>query len=223
MKESTKPHNPRHSAAKSNWMTPPWILDPAREVLNGIDLDPASSAKANRTVKTECYFTKKENGLRQSLRWIGLRHPSSIWLNPPGGLVDDKGRPVMVKCRETGSCGLAAWKHDHEGIESSIKRWWLKLLEEREQKYFGHALFLSFSIEAMQVTQVGCPYSILRFPTVVFAKRVNYLDPLTGEPVGGNTHSSCLTYVPGCDDRTAYFIEKFQGFGKIVVPAREMK
>lgn len=216
------PHNPRHSSKKQDWGTPPWIAEIAHNVLDGIDLDPATSGKANKIIQAECYFTEKENGLRSSLRWCGLRRPSSIWLNPPGGLVDDKGRLVAPKCRETGSCGLKAWEHDHEGIESSVKRWWLRLLKERKEKYVGHGLFLSFSIEAMQVTQVGCAHSILDFPTVVFKKRLNFIDPATGEIVQGNTHSSCLTYIPGRVNRTAYFIEKFQDHGQVIVPARRM-
>lgn len=222
------PNNSRHSSSKQERGTPSWIVEPAREVLGGIDLDPASSTKANKIVKADFFYRKRDNGLQRPWRVLQRTRslkgaPTSIWLNPPGGLIDGRGRPVMVKCTETGACGLKPG-HTHEDVDSSVKRWWQKTVHEHLQSYFGHALFLSFSIEAMQVTQNGgYPLSILDFPTVVFKKRVNYIDPLTGEEMKGNTHSSCITYVPGRINKTAYFLELFQGFGKAVVPARRMK
>lgn len=56
--------------------TPPNIIEAARETLGGFDLDPASSAKANETVKASRYFT--EGGLDQ--RWAGR-----VWMNHPFG------------------------------------------------------------------------------------------------------------------------------------------
>lgn len=59
------------------WYTPPEYLDLARQVLFGvIDLDPASSTQAQKTVKAEKYYTIEEDGLLQD--WNGR-----IWLNPP--------------------------------------------------------------------------------------------------------------------------------------------
>lgn len=58
------------------WYTPPTIIDAAREVMGGIDLDPSSCAIANEVVKAERYFTEDENGLDQ--HWEGR-----IFLNPP--------------------------------------------------------------------------------------------------------------------------------------------
>lgn len=58
--------------------TPAQYIDAAREVLGGIDLDPASSAEANETVKAEDYFDADTDGLAQT--WWGR-----VWLNPPYG------------------------------------------------------------------------------------------------------------------------------------------
>jgi phage N-6-adenine-methyltransferase len=58
------------------WHTPPKIIEAARDVLGRIDLDPASSDKAQATVRAERYFTTQTNGLSQP--WSG-----TIWLNPP--------------------------------------------------------------------------------------------------------------------------------------------
>ena len=59
------------------YFTPREFVDAARRVFGGtIDLDPASSAFANETVKAEKFFSKDNDGLAQE--WQG-----NIWLNPP--------------------------------------------------------------------------------------------------------------------------------------------
>jgi phage N-6-adenine-methyltransferase len=68
------------SSETNEWYTPAPCIEAARRVMGGIDLDPASSEKANRTVQAARYFTKDDNGLSQP--WKGR-----LWLNPPyGGL-----------------------------------------------------------------------------------------------------------------------------------------
>jgi len=58
------------------YYTPTYIVDPARQVLGTIDLDPASCASAQRVIQAEAYFTKADDGL--SAPWYG-----TLWLNPP--------------------------------------------------------------------------------------------------------------------------------------------
>ncbi len=70
----------------NEWHTPLEYFVPARNALGGIgciDLDPASSAAAQRTINAKRYFTKATDGL--SKEWHGR-----IWLNPPyeRGLID---------------------------------------------------------------------------------------------------------------------------------------
>ena len=47
--------------------------------MGGIDLDPASSAKANETVEAAQFYTEKENGLRTTVEGKRLAQSSRWW------------------------------------------------------------------------------------------------------------------------------------------------
>jgi hypothetical protein len=70
----------RHSSDSPEWFTPRPLVEAAREVLGGIDLDPASHAEANRVIRASRFYDERANGLRRP--WAGR-----VFLNPPGGLV----------------------------------------------------------------------------------------------------------------------------------------
>ena len=76
VKESVQPTKVRNYAGNSEWYTPSEYIEAARATMGGIDCDPASCAKAQKTVKADTYFNAKTNGLKQS--WEGR-----VWLNPP--------------------------------------------------------------------------------------------------------------------------------------------
>lgn len=65
------------------WYTPAIYIEAAREVMGDIDLDPASCALANCTVRAKDIFTATEDGLRYE--WWGR-----VWLNPPYGNEKDR-------------------------------------------------------------------------------------------------------------------------------------
>ncbi len=69
------------SSSSVEWWTPPRIVEAVRKVLGEIDVDPASSAEANATVRAKKFFDSKEDGL--SIPWFGR-----VYLNPPYGLID---------------------------------------------------------------------------------------------------------------------------------------
>jgi len=62
--------------ANDSWMTPPSIIESAREAMGSINTDPASNELAQQIVKADRYFTKEMSGL--SGGWTG-----NVWLNPP--------------------------------------------------------------------------------------------------------------------------------------------
>ena len=64
------------NSGENEWYTPSVFIDSAREVMGSIDLDPASSEIANKTVKATKFFSIEDNGLYQE--WGG-----NIWMNPP--------------------------------------------------------------------------------------------------------------------------------------------
>lgn len=75
--EKEKPHVTFNSG-NNEWYTPEKYIEMARAVLGEIELDPASSETANKTVKADCFYTEQDDGL--SKQWRG-----KVWMNPPYG------------------------------------------------------------------------------------------------------------------------------------------
>jgi len=71
-------HNVRgaQGAGENEWFTPAEYIELARAVLGEIDLDPATHAKAQETIRATHFFTKADDGLAKE--WHGR-----VWLNPP--------------------------------------------------------------------------------------------------------------------------------------------
>lgn len=64
------------ATGESEWYTPSEYIEAARQVMGSIDVDPASTNKANEIVKAATYFTEEIDGRCQN--WTG-----KVWLNPP--------------------------------------------------------------------------------------------------------------------------------------------
>lgn len=77
----------RSEDAGDSWGTPPQWIALAHDTMGGIDLDPATNAKAQETVGAAKFFTKEDDGL--SKKWFGR-----VWMNPP------YSQPLVTKFAE---------------------------------------------------------------------------------------------------------------------------
>lgn len=68
------------SSGEVEFYTPPKIIEAARLTMGSIDLDPASSAVANKTVKAAIFFSKEDGEETFRGHWF-----SNVWMNHPFG------------------------------------------------------------------------------------------------------------------------------------------
>ena len=75
-KSSEKNVHVANATGENEWYTPKIYIDAAKEVMGNIDVDPASTEIANKTVKADKYYSIKDDGRLQ--KWDG-----NVWMNPP--------------------------------------------------------------------------------------------------------------------------------------------
>jgi hypothetical protein len=210
----------RHSSETAEHYTPAIVVTPARATLGAFDLDPASCAFANELVEATRFYTEATNGLFRE--WDGR-----VFLNPPGGESDNQGRRVVKAnkakgepgCKISGSCGLPPG-HTHEDVEASAKRWWFKLAEEHRAGRVEAAIFVAFSVELLQVTQVNTPPGAsipLDFPICFPSRRVPYDREVNGARVKGGSppHASAIVCVSHDFEVWRRFREAFSPLGRV--------
>ena len=129
------------------WYSPPELIERARTVMGGIDLDPASCALAQRVVKARTWFDAKRDGLKQ--RWTG-----NVWLNPPfcRGLIDQFIEKLLAERRNFSQAIVvvhsrtdANWFQRLGGLAGAIAfpKGHIKFYNETDCRYpgiYGHAI-----------------------------------------------------------------------------------
>jgi len=207
--------NARHTSNDSDYGTPQAIVESARKVMGGIALDPASSEEHNRLVRAKHIYTAADDGFAKPWR------ARSVFLNPPGGLSDNQQRPVKRECRVTGACGLPL-PHTHDGVESSQKKWWRKLVREWASDRTRQAVFVCFSVELLQTTQSGADeHDGLPLEFAICYPRVRLAYLKGGVPAAAPPHASCIVYLPPLENpekAKLKFREEFRQHGHVVVP-----
>lgn len=204
----------RHSSETNEHFTPKAIVEAAREVLGRIDVDPASCAVANEVVQAESFFSATDNGFTRS--WFG-----KAFLNPPGGRCDKSGVSVVADPEPDKGKRLKGFFYAHslpelvpcEGpAQASAKAWWFKLAREYQEGRVKEAIFVGFSLEILQSTQVDTPRSLtvpLEHSICVPSRRVAYVreDGVVGK---SPPHGSVIVYL---GDRRGAFARVFQPIG----------
>ena len=183
--------NVQHSSRSDKWYTPVDIIDRAKHVLGHIDVDPATDAFGNSRIGATYAITKEMDGLSTEWAFMGEQHPVTAFLNPPG------------------------WKLGNKSLSALF---WQKLMQLRERGALAHAIFMAFSIEAMQTTQgKGCK-SIGHFPCCIPAKRLRFDKPDGHVNSQAPSHSNVIVYVPGTQKNIPAFVTAFDPVGLITIP-----
>lgn len=109
------PNRVSPNTGEFEWYTPAEYIEAARAVMGAIDLDPASSLRAQETVQALHYFTADDDGLARD--WYGR-----VWLNPPysqpliGNFIDKLGQELTAghvdqAIMVTNNCTDTEWFH----------------------------------------------------------------------------------------------------------------
>lgn len=138
---------PQHSSATQEHYTPSDIIERARKLLGGFDLDPASCVEANKRVGARRIYTETDDGL--SKPWTGR-----VFLNPPGG----RDREARTLFR---SVTLAFWD---------------KLTREWQAGNVTEAFFVGFTLEILRTSQRAA-LPVQAFPRCYPASRLHFIRP----------------------------------------------
>ncbi len=171
----------QHSSATNEHGTPAEVVEPARALLGGFDLDPATTPQFNLRVRAKWILEQADDGLRQP--WHGR-----VFLNPPGG-----------KLKRAGSLWVPV--ADGPG-ESSMRVWWDKLAREWDAGHVTAAFFVGFTLEILRTSQ-ACHLPVQAFPRCYPKERMAFAgdDP---------THANVLVYLPPKDEHPALTITKLR-------------
>lgn len=172
------------------YYTPPELLRAARHCMGGIDLDPASSVRANETVLAARFFTHADDGINQP--WRGR-----VWINHPFGRKEPACTPGCTK------------KHVHHDYPMHGNAAWVWKMQEE---------FASDRVTEMCAITFACTSEawfqpLQRRTQCMLSPRTNYYLP-NGELKSGVTKGSVITYF---GPNTRDFAEAFRAFGEIRV------
>lgn len=209
------------TSGKQEYYSPPPLVDAARLVMGGIDIDPASSPKANsEIVKASTFYERPgftqfvvpgidpDLPVRTDLGRGGLDHPlyGRLWSNHPFGNAESACKPNCTKkvCRKRGY---------HLGADMPGNADWINhIVGEYEAGRVTQACILTYFASSENWLR-----PLKKFPICVLDGRTNYLDPDTLEEVSGVTKGSCVTYL---GPNPARFHDAFSPFGEVKYSVR---
>ena len=162
--------------------TPPKILKAVREVLGRIDLDPASSARANLEVGAEKFYTKEQDGLNS--KWKG-----KVWMNHPFGFAEKACDPRFTSkpCEKK----ICARRGYHQFMDYPGNAGWVnKLIESYESGQVREALCICFAA----TSETWFQPLIRNYPVCFLYPRTNYHNS-KGRLVKGVSKGSVVFYL----------------------------
>jgi ParB family chromosome partitioning protein len=184
------------SSGEVEYYTDPKIIEAARSMMGEIELDPASSAKANTVVKALTYYTHHDDTLNRP--WFG-----TVWLNHPFGRAEEA---CTLECRKTEKNP----KHIHHSFPYFGNAAWInKLIREWQFDNVTEALCITYACTSEKWFQ-----PLLDFPQCFLCPRTNYYLP-DGTIKKGVTKGSVITYL---GPNTKRFLYYFKSFGKCHKP-----
>lgn len=137
-----------HLSGSNEWYTPKPYVDAAREVMDGITLDPASCELANKTVRAVNFYDIQADGMNKP--WRG-----KVFLNPPYGWDEDGESNVaqwtarLVDEFQTGNIKEAILL-----VNATTERKWFQALWQYPICFTDHRInFYNASGEQKQPTQ----------------------------------------------------------------------
>lgn len=169
----------------NEWYTPSKYIEAAREVMGSIDLDPASCALANQTVRAARYYTQEDDGLSKA--WYG-----NVWLNPPYS--SDNSPSGMFAGKAPGGNG--------KGLTGFFIA---KLVEGYETGYINQAVAC---VNADVIRNWFQP--LWNYPICFSHKKILFHRP--GEISQHHYFGTCFVYL-GWNEQG--FVEHFSQFGRI--------
>ena len=183
--------NAQHSTKSVEHYTPRTIVEAARRALGGrIDLDPASSTLANRTVGARRIFTELDNGLAQP--WHG-----NVLMNPPGGRLKNKS----MQCVWWRKC-YAEWLARRVDAVVVIA-FSIELLQNAQGGTSG------------ELTPLDFPFCVPR-KRIAFCSP----DGDTVVQKTSPTHANAIVFLPNdAPGSIELFCSAFEAIGQVVVPA----
>ena len=175
----------QHSSRTDEWGTPSDIIERSRRVLGTIELDPASSAEFNRTVRAERFLTKEDNAL--TCDW---GNPRTIFLNPPGGKLKNRSIAALFWVRLMRQLMSPGFDH------AIFLGFSLEQLQTTQTGTFAPSIISG------------------AFPFCVPRKRVSFVHA-DGSPGPSPTHSNIVVYIPDRVNKLEIFKSEFESLGDV--------
>lgn len=189
------------TSGEVEYYTDPKIIAAARLVMGSIQLDPASSALANRNVGARQFFGRQYDGSWKDGFKIEWR-AKTLWMNHPFTREERECGPDCKKHLETPS-------HKHHSVYWYGNRKWIeKFVISQRHGYVETAMCITYAATSEEWFQ-----PLMQFPQCFLSPRTNYFLP-DGTIKKGVTKGSVVTYL-GKD--LPAFAEHFKKFGTIKV------